>query len=206
MDNAALIQQITRIKGLVTSAGTSWGTLRGVQAQILEFLAKFAGQNSAFYKTADHQINVNSSITLVATLDNFASYIEAGLANEISPQRQAQLDVVNDLLEQAQSLLNTNSVHPAAPIVLIGATLEEFLRTWIENLGLSMGGRKPSIDSYAQVLMAESLITRQDIKDITSWGGLRNSAAHGKWEEVADKARASLMLEGVNLFMRKYAA
>ena len=44
----------------------------------------------------------------------------------------------------------------------------------------------------------------QDIKDITAWAGLRNDAAHGEWEEVKDRSKISLMLEGVNLFMRKY--
>jgi hypothetical protein len=41
---------------------------------------------------------------------------------------------------------------PASSCVLIGATLEEFLRTWIEAEGLSLGNRKPSLDSYSQVL------------------------------------------------------
>ena len=35
-------------------------------------------------------------------------------------------------------------------------------------------------------------------------GGLRNSAAHVKWDEVNDGNKVSLMLQGVNLFMRKY--
>jgi hypothetical protein len=43
------------------------------------------------------------------------------------------------------------------------------------------------------------------MKDITSWGGLRNHAAHGEWDEVKDRQRISIMLEGVNLFMRKYS-
>ncbi len=43
------------------------------------------------------------------------------------------------------------------------------------------------------------------MKDITSWAGLRNHAAHGEWDEVKDKTRVSIMLEGVNLFMRKYS-
>jgi hypothetical protein len=48
------------------------------------------------------------------------------------------------------------------------------------------------------------LISKQDAKDILSWGGLRNHAAHGEWDQVSDKQRVQLMLEGVNLFMRKY--
>lgn len=38
------------------------------------------------------------------------------------------------------------------------------------------------------------LISKQDVKDINSWAGLRNHAA---WDEVSDKKRVSLMLAGV---------
>ncbi len=48
------------------------------------------------------------------------------------------------------------------------------------------------------------MLTKQDGKDITAWAGTRNHAAHGEWDDVADKNRVSLMLEGANLFMRKY--
>lgn len=108
------------------------------------------------------------------------------------------------MLEQAQSLLDDKKVHPAAPIVLIGASLEEFLRNWVEEKGLSLGNKKPSLDSYCKCLREAEEITKQDVKDITSWAGTRNSAAHGKWSEVEDRERARLVLEGVNLFMRKY--
>ena len=95
-------------------------------------------------------------------------------------------------------------MHPAAPAVLIGATLEEFLRTWVEAQGMPLGSRKPGLETYSQLLRDADLITKQDAKDISSWGGLRNHAAHGEWEEVKEKQRVQLMLEGVNLFMRKY--
>jgi hypothetical protein len=138
------------------------------------------------------------------TLIAFAEYIRAGLVEEISPTRKAQLDVVSDLLDQANSLLENQKVHPAAPAVLIGATLEEFLRTWIEALGLSWGQRKPGIDTYVQVLRDADHIAKQDAKDITSWAGIRNHAAHGEWTHVESREQISLMLQGVNLFMRKY--
>ena len=115
------------------------------------------------------------------------------------------MDVVSDFLEQAQQLLDTKGIHPAAPVVIVGAALEEFLRSWTESESLTIGGQKPGLDSYAKVLRENDLITKQDYKDIASWGGLRNHAAHGEWNEVSDKNRISLMLEGVNLFMRKYS-
>ena len=105
----------------------------------------------------------------------------------------------------ANQLLETARVHPAAPAVLIGATLGEFLRTWVEAEGLSIGSRKPGLETYSQLLRDADLISKQDGKDITSWAGVRNHAAHGEWEDVGDKKRVALMLEGVNLFMRKYS-
>ena len=122
----------------------------------------------------------------------------------MSIERKAQLAVVSDFLEQAQVLLNSKNVHPAAPAVIIGAALEEFLRNWVEEADLSLGNQKPSLDTYKDVLRVADFITKQDTKDITAWSGLRNHAAHGEWDEVSDKNRISLMLEGVNLFMRKY--
>jgi hypothetical protein len=208
MDDATLIGHIERLKGVAQAAHEDWPSIRGAHAQAAEFLREFAGPNSSFLQLAQHTGgNAASAVaTLQAALDSFKSYVEAGLRGEVTPARRAQLDVVSDFLEQAHSLLEAKGVHPAAPIVLVGATLEEFLRTWVENKEFSLGQRKPSLDTYAQVLLSEALITKQDMKDLTAWGGLRNHAAHGEWAEVSDKQRAALMLEGVNLFMRKYGA
>ena len=46
----------------------------------------------------------------------------------------------------------------------------------------------------------------RSIGAITSWGGVRNHAAHGEWDEVSNRDRIKLMLEGVNLFMRQHSA
>jgi len=180
-----------------------------VLAEAKEFLRVYAGEKSSFYK----QINQIDAIKMVDSgvkssvchiLDAFVRYIKNGLLEGMSIQRQAQIDVVSDILSQATNLLASNDVHPAAPTVLIGASLEEFLRNWIEEADINLGTKKPSIEAFANALREVELITKQDSKDITSWGGLRNHAAHGEWDEVQDRQRINLMLEGVNLFMRKY--
>lgn len=208
MDSSNVVAQIARLQKEIAAAGQSFPKLNGVKAQVAEFLRQTAGPKSSFVTLAQNAGGSTDymAANLNAALENFKAYIEAGLHGALSPERQAQLDVVSDFLEQAQHLLNGKGVHPAAPIVLIGATLEEFLRGWVESASLSLGQRKPSLDSYGQVLLAESLITKQDMKDITAWAGLRNHAAHGEWSEVSDKQRAAIMLDGVNLFLRKYAA
>lgn len=207
MDAAALIQQAKRIMSNLQGSGQM--TYLGAHAQACEFLRVYAGPKSAFLenmrKLEGYAPDYGAQLA-ARVMESFVQYVEAGLHSEIPPERRAQLDVVSDFLEQASQLLETKEVHPAAPAVLIGATLEEFLRTWVEAQGLSLGNRKPGLDAYAVVLRDAELITKQDVKDITSWGGVRNHAAHGEWDQVSDRQRVRLMLEGVNLFMRRYGA
>lgn len=137
-------------------------------------------------------------------MESFALAVESGWLGGPTLRRQAELEVVSDILEQAEQLLRDEAVHPAGPAMIVGAALEEFLRTWIEDEALSIGSQKPGMNSYAGALRAAERISKQDVKDITAWAGTRNSAAHGQWDEVGDPARVRLMLEGVNLFMRKH--
>ena len=203
MNTDDLIKQAKRI---IESSRKSSGA--GVLAEAMEFLRVYTGEKSAFFihlskisQSWDDKIIMKY---VVSNLEAFIRYVENGLLEGVSIKRKAQIDVVSDFLDQANTLLNSKEVHPAAPTVIVGAALEEFLRNWIEEAGLNLGGKNPSLDSYAKMLREEKLITKQDVKDITSWSGLRNHAAHGEWDEVKDKNRISIMLEGVNLFMRKY--
>lgn len=205
MNSEEIIQHTDRIINNIKDCPDSTSSYKGVHAQAMEFLKRYAGPKSSFFQMAQGCGGSPgyAKESLTSVLRSFITHIEAGLAEGISPERKAQLDVVSDLLSQAHQLLENKSVHQAAPAVLIGATLEEFLRTWIEAEGLSIGDKKPGIDSYCKTLREAELIDKQDIKDITAWAGIRNHAAHGEWEFVADKQRIYLMLEGVNLFMRK---
>lgn len=205
MEQAELIAHVKRLRDKVRSDQS----VRGIHTEVAEFIRIYLGAKSSFYY-AVMKIDPDNNSDYVATslranLDGLFSFLEAGLSGSISPHRQGQLDVVSDFLGMSNDLLENPKVHPAAPAVLIGATLEEFLRSWIEAEELSIGDKKPGLEVYSQMLREADLITKQDGKDITSWAGVRNHAAHGEWDEVADKKRISLMLEGVNLFMRRYS-
>ncbi len=180
----------------------------GLLAEATDFLRVYAGEKSAFFinlRDINRGVPDRKIIVYISDmLEGFIRYVENGLIEGVSIERKAQIDVVSDFLSQANTLLDSKDVHPAAPTVIIGAALEEFLRNWIEESGLDVNDKKPSLDTYAKILREADLITKQDLKDITSWAGLRNHAAHGEWDEVSDKKRIYLMLEGVNLFMRKY--
>ena len=206
MTKEELIQKAKKIKQNLPSGGS-----RGSLVEVSEFFRVYGGgtKNSFYEKISGLNLNANEAFltnTLRFLLDGFIRYAENDLLNNISPERKAQLDVVSDFLEQAQILLDKKEIHAAAPAILIGATLEEFLRNWCESEGLKLEeGKQPGINIYATLLREKDFITKQDIKDITAWAGTRNDATHGKWEEVSDRNRIRLMLEGVNLFIRKYS-
>jgi hypothetical protein len=184
-------------------------SITGLQAQIVDFFRRFAGPTSSFAKAAEslttgadgYRANI-----LVSLVEGFIDQAKSGLLKGLSPEMQGRLEAVSDLLEQADGLLNEKGIHPGAAAVLIGASLEQFLRTWAEREGLAISNRRPGLATFAQILREADLITKQDAKDIESWGGLRNYAAHGEWDQVSDIPRIRLMLEGVNLFMRRYAS
>lgn len=182
-------------------------SIAGLQAQLVDFFRRFSDKGSPFAKTAE-SLTVGAdgyrANILVSLVEAFVDQARTGLLKGVSPELQGRLDAVSDLLAQADKLLGEKGIHPAAPAMLIGASLEEFLRTWSERAGLSLGNRKPGLASFAQILKEADLINKQDAKDIESWGGLRNHAAHGEWDDVADPQRIRLMLAGVNLFMRRY--
>ena len=197
------------IEGLRRCTDEDSAQYEGLYAKSKELLRVYAGPKTEFLMGLD-RANSYSFIddrapAMAGVLESFVSYIEDGLFTGISPERKAQLDVVSDFLEQAVHLLEDKNVHAAVPAVIIGATLEEYLRNWVEAESLDLGNRKPGIDAYATTLKAAELITKQDVKDITSWAGLRNYAAHGEWEKVESREYVRLVLEGVNLFIRKYS-
>jgi hypothetical protein len=205
MDRAELIAHAKQLAGRAEREDN----ITGVFTEASEFLRTYAGPKSSFTENMREYNPLKWSENFAAkhiavVLYAFATYLEAGLHQQVTPERRAQLDIVSDFLSMAQSLLENRQFHPAAAAVLIGATLEEFLRNWVEAENLSLGNRKPAMEAYSQVLRDAELLSKQDAKDITSWAGVRNHAAHGEWQEVQDRERVQLMLEGVNLFMRKY--
>nr|BFF37448.1 hypothetical protein BACT7_23100 [Tenacibaculum mesophilum] len=203
MTKEDLIRNAERIKK------TSKDNPHGGLVEAREFLRIYAGEDSSFYKTLAQlksgAYDSTKTSRVNGVLTTFIDFVNNDLLRSISLEREIQIDTVSDYLEQAEKLLNDKKVHPAAPAVIIGASLEEFLRNWLEDSGFDITTIKNSLDAYSTELKKQNKISKQDLKDIVSWSGTRNDAAHGHWESVEDRKRIKLMLESVNLFMRKYS-
>lgn len=106
-----------------------------------------------------------------------------------------------DLMDQVRALLSDRTVHPAAPIVLAGAALEIALRSAVQELAID-DPLQPSLNTYAVALRKAGVLNAQDVKDITQIAGIRNSAAHGTFDEIS-RERAGLLEQQVNLMLSR---
>ena len=104
---------ITQAKRIAKYSGVS------ALAEAKEFLRVHSGEKSAFYKQLNEVKQTWSDEYIKEfvndVLNAFIRYVENGLLEGITLQRRAQLDVVSDFLAQAERLLSSSDVHPAAP-------------------------------------------------------------------------------------------
>lgn len=197
------------------SSGDGWvasapraAEAQGAAAGALEFLRRFAGDGD-LYRAARDGLETDAAAyeyleRLATILDQFVEGRSSGLLTALPFEVSSRVEAATDLMEQVDRLLGDRAVHPAAPIVLAGAALEELLRSMWQRADAPLLAGKPGINAYAAALQTAKVIDRQDLKDITSWAGLRNDAAHGEFDAL-DLPRARLMVDGINLFMQQRA-
>lgn len=166
------------------------------------------GEASPFFKNITAVTRLGSGMAHHAAKDVLLAiidFVERGILGGVTLKRQAQADVLADIFDQAAVLLDDVDYHPACGVMLVGAALEQFLRSWVEEQKAPLGPGKDGIDKFAKALRAAELIDKNDKKDIDSWAGTRNDAAHGLWDKIT-RERAGLMLAGVSLFIRQRGA
>lgn len=176
----------------------------------LQFVRNYIGVDTEFYKSLLNftnrysDVSFNKKIEASSVLSSIKSYLNLNLELGKSQNYNVKVDIVCDFLNQAIHLANDKKFHPAASAILLGASLEEFLKLLCEEENIDLTDVKKTIDPISRKLYELNKITKQDLKDITSWTGLRNDATHGNFDLVNDRKRVLNAIEGVNLFMRKY--
>ena len=135
LDEQKIFSIIDDIKSRINPNSCSAASIEAKQ-----FIQQIMGENSCFYRDFDKTLDIwfdigEKSKVLSGILDHLKSYIKNGLLNQPSLIRKTQIETVNDYLELAQNLFNDSEIHPAAPAMIIGASLEEFLRNWVDEIG-----------------------------------------------------------------------
>jgi len=104
-----------------------------------------------------------------------------------------------DILEQAQHLLSAGYKDAAA--VLTGAVLESSLRKLCDKRGVAYTP-KETMEPLNVKLAKDGAYQRMTQKMITTWGDLRNNAAHGDFDKYAE-ADVQQMLQWVSGFVEQ---
>ncbi len=93
-------------------------------------------------------------------------------------------EMFTDLLDQASELLDASYIGPAA--VVAGAVLEDNLRKLCAGCSIELPD-KPKLDYMNSQLAKENVYNKLSQKRITAIADIRNSAAHGKWDDFTKK-------------------
>lgn len=212
MEPNELIKKIEEIEAIIPEDSNKWSgyTARSFYITTIQFIKSYVGVNTEFYKSLD-TYNLNKSYEADSAkawaakmvLKSLRDYLKLGLDFSKTEMYSIKIDIINDFMIQADELASDKKFHPAAAGILMGAALEEFLKKVSEEREVDLTGIKLTIDPISKRLYDEQIISKQDLKDITSWAGIRNDATHGNFDIVNDRKRILNAIEGVNLFMRK---
>jgi hypothetical protein len=118
----------------------------------------------------------------------------------------AHADTYADYLEMAEGLHAQGYKDAAA--VIAGTSLEVHLKTLAAKHGLAVqapNGHTKKVDSLNAELKASRVYNAIEHKHVTAWLGIRNSAAHGDYDDY-DKASVKGLIDRVREFALRYPA
>lgn len=117
-------------------------------------------------------------------------------------KRLVEAELFDEFLEQSEHLYNAGYFQAAA--VIAGSVLEDGLRKLCIQKDVELPD-KPKLDWMNAQLAKLGTYNKLTQKKISALADLRNSAAHGKWDEFESKDVAE-MLKGIRDFMEQYFA
>jgi hypothetical protein len=169
-----------------------------------------AGGRSSIYFDRASSILAKSTENPFARIDQLmgiATALRHDLANGylVSYEERIHGEIFSDYLEMAQHICDTGYKDAAA--VIAGSTLESHLRQMCQKAGVPIeaDGKPKKADTMNADLYKATAYTSMQHKSITAWLGLRNNAAHGKYNEYA-KPEVALFIAGIREFMTRHPA
>jgi hypothetical protein len=155
--------------------------------------------NSTNLLTNNVSINLLISVFMIAS-----KLLRQGRLGSLIDAVRAETE--DELLDQASELLGANQL--VAATVIAGGTLETHLRHLIAKYGLTVTGTG-SINAYnCEIARARNNglttnITAADTSQVTSWGQMRNDAAHDPGKFNGTKEQVDLMIRGIRSFITR---
>lgn len=183
------------------------GIMAGLRASTLSFIAMTYGDKHSYYSEYDSATKScfeSSAKRSHAILHSIQNEIDGGWIFTV--KKLISAEIFCDFLEMAEHLLEQGYKDPAA--VMIGSVLEENLRQLCAANKIDIELEKDGVffpkkaDRLNSDLAKSEAYTKLDQKSVTAWLDLRNSAAHGKYNEYT-KEQVNFMLHGVTEFLAR---
>lgn len=117
-----------------------------------------------------------------------------------------RMDVYADLLDMAEDMVVHKQKDAAAS--LVGPVLEEHLRSLCEKHGIQVTTEKGGFltgSALSAALYKTERISRLEQKSLATWVDVRNSAAHGRFDQY-DLQSVEQMVDGVRAFISRHPA
>ena len=180
-----------------------WGPSVGWYSQTQTFLEDLLGAGHAYTRTfAEGNRDPSSGTYLeaaLAILDSVKQDIEDGYMQ--SYRQLVEADLLGGLMGQAEYLLEKNYLVPAAAVA--GAALQQGLEELIKRHDLKLKSRE-DLNSLGDKLLQAEILNGIERKQLSLMAGVRNSADHGKTEELTKDNVGSFVRDAVN-FLDKHA-
>lgn len=209
----ALGEQVLATKFKIAGMGGEHiksGPMAGFRTASLSFIDRVYGADHPHFQQFGDRTKtsyVSDAERGLAILQAIRSEIAGGWLFTVKGLVAAEL--FSDFLDMAEHLLEQGFKDAAA--VMIGSVLEEHLRQLCHRHSVDLADEKDGrlVSRKADRLNAElakkSVYTSIDQKQVTAWLGLRNDAAHGKYEQYTAE-QVKQLLSGVVGFMARVAS
>ena len=204
----ALIKQADKVIAQVETEGAvNVESFFEFRTASLSFLASAFGEEHIFYKEFYGKTNSNTGYGTIAErgiLKAAKQEIDGGWYFTVKGIVSAE--IFSSFLERAEHLLEQN--YKDASAVMIGSVLEEHLRQLCNKnyIDINVVKNGKTVPKKANLLNEElkksDIYNALEYKSVVSWLGLRNSAAHGEYEEYS-KEQVINMYDGVLGFIMR---
>jgi hypothetical protein len=183
------------LKGKSHEQGTAY-------ARLASAIARLAPPGSSYRQEAD-RIDASGNnydrrgAMLLGIVRGLREDYAAGYTQSVEELIHA--DLFTDFLDMAKELLDKGYKDAAA--VIAGSTLEGHLRQLATKHSISVtkpDGKAEKAEAINTALGKTAYGTAEQ-KNVTAWLGLRNDAAHGKYDEY-DRPQVALLIDSVRAF------
>lgn len=148
----------------------------------------------------------NKLNTRISRLKGLKDDFQKGFLGDLGLEIEAA--IVADYMGQAEQLLaegQSGKYDHVPAAVLAGAVLEKSLRTLCDKQSPSISTvndkSKPlTLTPLIEALKKNNVFNELTAKQLRAWADIRNSAAHGQFDEF-NRSQVDLMIQGINNFL-----